>query len=176
MDRPVLSDGDHVRNLLGRYCERLDAGDFAGVGALFADGRLTTDDGTVLATGADEVAAFYRRGTRLHDGSPRTKHLVADTVMEVAPDGSSLVARSSYVVLQAVDGELALQPIIAGRYVDSFERVDGCVDVDGAFLRRRPAGRSRAPPHLPALSAYQATSSQPVWVSGSICRVAWSMW
>ena len=125
MDRPVLSDGDHVRNLLGRYCERLDAGDFAGVGALFADGRLTTDDGTVLATGADEVAAFYRRGTRLHDGSPRTKHLVADTVMEVAPDGSAIVARSSYVVLQAVDGELALQPIIAGRYVDSFERVDG---------------------------------------------------
>jgi hypothetical protein len=32
-----------------------------------------------------------------------------------------LVARSSYVVLQAVDG-FPLQPIIAGRYVDRFER------------------------------------------------------
>lgn len=120
---PVLSDGDHVRNLLGRYCERLDAGDMAGVGALFAEGRLATEDGTVLATGADEVAAFYRRGTQLHDAAPRTKHLVVDTVLEPSPGGDSIVARSSYVVLQAIDGALPLQPIIAGRYVDSFDRI-----------------------------------------------------
>ena len=118
----MLSDGDHVRNLLGRYCERLDAGDFDGVGALFAAGRLATDEGVVLATGADEVADFYRRGTRLHDGTPGTKHLVIDTVLEPSSDGSSIVARSSYVVLQAIDGQIALQPIIAGRYVDAFAR------------------------------------------------------
>jgi hypothetical protein len=118
----VLSDGDQVRNLLGRYCARLDAGDLEGVGALFADGRLTTDDGVVLASGAAEVAEFYRRGTRLHAGSPRTKHLVVDTVLEPSADGQAMVARSSYLVLQAIDGVLPLQPIIAGRYVDSFER------------------------------------------------------
>jgi hypothetical protein len=122
LDGPVLSDGDHVRNLLGRYCERLDAGDLDGVGALFADGRLATDDGVVLATGADEVAEFYRRGTRLHDGTPRTKHLVVDTVLEPSEDGASMVARSSYLVLQAVEDLVPLQPIIAGRYVDSFGR------------------------------------------------------
>jgi hypothetical protein len=118
----VLSDGDHVRNLLGRYCERLDAGDLAGVGALFARGRLATEDGTVLATGAAEGAEFYGRGTRLHDGSPRTKHLVVDTVLDPSTDGATIVARSSYVVLQAVEGLMALQPIIAGRYVDTFDR------------------------------------------------------
>jgi hypothetical protein len=120
----VLSDADQVRNLLGRYCERLDAGDLTGVGALFERGHLATEDGTVLATGPDEVAEFYQRGTRLHEGSPRTKHLVVDTVLEPATDGESIVARSSYVVLQAVDGVLALQPIIAGRYVDTFQRSD----------------------------------------------------
>jgi len=120
VDTPALSDGDHVRNLLGRYCERLDAGDVAGVGALFAAGRLTTEDGLVLATGSDEVAELYRQGTRLHEGSPRTKHLVVDTVLELSDDGSAIVARSSYLVLQAVDGVLPLQPIIAGRYVDTF--------------------------------------------------------
>jgi hypothetical protein len=120
----VLSDADHVRNLLGRYCERLDAGDVTGVGALFEGGRLAAEDGTVLATGPDEIAEFYRRGTRLHDGSPRTKHLVVDTVIEPAADGGAIVARSSYVVLQAVDGLVALQPIIAGRYIDTFERTD----------------------------------------------------
>jgi hypothetical protein len=130
----VLSDGDHVRNLLGRYCERLDAGDLTAVGALFAHGHLATEDGTVLATGADEVADFYRRGTRLHGGSPRTKHLVIDTVLEPAADGAAIVARSSYVVLQAVDRELALQPIIAGRYVDSFDRgADGWTWVERRF-------------------------------------------
>ena len=95
----MLSDGDQVRNLLGRYCERLDAGDLDGVGALFATGRLTTEDGTVLATGADEVADFYRRGTRLHDGSPRTKHLVVDTVLEPSADG--VVDRRPVVVRRA---------------------------------------------------------------------------
>ncbi len=120
----MLSDGDQVRNLLGRYCDRLDAGDFDGVGELFATGRLTTEDGVVLATGAAQVADFYRRGTRLHDGSPRTKHLVVDTVLEPSPDESSIVARSSYLVLQAIDGLLPLQPIIAGRYVDAFDRAD----------------------------------------------------
>ena len=120
----MLSDGDQVRNLLGRYCERLDAGDLDGVGALFADGRLTTEDGAVLASGAIEVAEFYRRGTRLHEGSPRTKHLVVDTVLEPSADGGAMVARSSYLVLQAVDGVLPLQPIIAGRYLDSFERTE----------------------------------------------------
>lgn len=122
LDGPVLSDGDQVRNLLGRYCERLDLGDYDGVGELFSGGRLATDDDTVLATGATEVAEFYRRGTKLHGPTPRTKHLVIDTILE--PSGpASMVARSSYLVLQAVDGALALQPIIAGRYVDTFHLV-----------------------------------------------------
>ena len=95
------------------------------MGALFAEGRLTTDDGTVLATGAGEVAAFYRRGTQLHDGRRAPSTSWPTPSWRSPPDGSAIVARSSYVVLQAVDGELALQPIIAGRYVDSFERVDG---------------------------------------------------
>lgn len=121
LDGPVLSDGDLVRNLLGLYCERIDAGDFDGAGALFAGGHLATEDGRVLATGAAEVAAFYRGGTRLHGATPRTKHLVIDTVLE--PSGpDAMVARSSYLVLQAIDDALALQPIITGRYVDTFDR------------------------------------------------------
>jgi hypothetical protein len=129
----VLSDGDLVRNLLGRYTERIDAGDFEGVGALFASGRLATDDGTVLAAGAAEGAAYYAKGTRLHGATPRTKHLVIDTVLEPGADGASMVARSSYLVLQAVDGAVALQPIIAGRYVDSFERAGD----DWTWVERR---------------------------------------
>jgi hypothetical protein len=47
---------------------------------------------------------------------------VVDTVLEPSDDGDAIVARSSYVVLMALEGVLPLQPIIAGRYVDTFER------------------------------------------------------
>ena len=111
-----------VHNLLGRYCERIDAGDFAGVGELFAHGGLAAGDldAPAFVSGAYAVAAFYAAGTRLHDGSPRTKHMVADIVVGDVADDGSITARSSYVVLQGVDG-FPLQPIIAGRYVDRFE-------------------------------------------------------
>lgn len=108
---------DEIRNLLGRYCEAIDDGDFTAVGALFAHGRLADELGTPLASGASEVEAFYRRGTRLHDGSPRTKHITTNSIITV--DGDTAEARSSYVVLQATGG-LPLQPVIAGRYADRF--------------------------------------------------------
>ena len=120
----MLSDGDHIRNLLGTYCDRIDAADYDGVGALFGeDGALLTDDGVELARGAAAIAAFYRGLVKLHDGQQRTKHVVANTVLDPQGDGQ-VVARSSYVVLQATE-DLPLQPIIAGRYVDAFQRVDG---------------------------------------------------
>lgn len=118
----MLSDGDHVRNLLGRYCELVDAGDHDGVGALFGeDGVLATEDGTPLAVGAAAIAEHLRGLVASHDGSPRTKHLVVDTVLVPGADDATLAARSSYVVLQATD-DLPLQPIIAGRYHDRFRR------------------------------------------------------
>ena len=119
-----MSAGDEVRNLLGEYCDRIDAGDFAGVGELFEHGALADGSGRELARGTEAVAAFYAAGTLLHDGSPRTKHLVTNTVLEIDEERASAIARSSYLVLQQV-GSGPLQPIITGRYHDSFERHDG---------------------------------------------------
>ncbi len=45
----MLSDTDRIRNLLGTYCERIDAGDFDGVGALFGAGALADEHGAELA-------------------------------------------------------------------------------------------------------------------------------
>jgi hypothetical protein len=36
----MLGDGDHIRNLLGRYCDLMDAGSWDAVGELFAEGVL----------------------------------------------------------------------------------------------------------------------------------------
>lgn len=121
----VLTDGDRIRNLLGRYCEHIDAGDFDGVGDLFARGGLAAGPvgSAPFVSGAEAVAAFYRRGTQLHDASPRTHHVVGDTVLAEPDADGVVVARSSYVVHQGIDG-FALQAIVAGRYVDRFARDD----------------------------------------------------
>lgn len=115
-----LTDGDRVRGLLATYCRLVDAGDFAGVGALMADAVLRAEDGTVLATGAAGVERLYAGLVRLHeDGTPGTQHVVANTAFgEPAADGS-VVVTSTYLVFQAV-AAVPLQPIITGTYVDTF--------------------------------------------------------
>jgi hypothetical protein len=114
-----LTDGDHIRSLLGTYCRLIDAGDFTGLGLLMADAVLMTEDGAAIATGADEVAALYAAIVTLHDdGTPGTQHVVANTSLEEI-DGGGIRARSAYVVFQAVP-ELPLQPVVTGSYVDTF--------------------------------------------------------
>ena len=109
----MLSDGDRIRNLLGTYCELIDRADYDGVAALFADdGVLTAEDGTELARGTAAIAEHFRSLIRLHDGQQRTKHLVANTVLEQDTDGG-IIARSSYVVLQATAEIEALLSAIA---------------------------------------------------------------
>ena len=117
-----------IPHLLARYGELLDAADFDGVGELFEHGELCAGDGPAFARGADEVAGFYRSTVQLHDGSPRTRHLVTNVVV----DGAS--ARSSYQVLQQV-GDGPLQTIIVGRYEDRFVRAS--VGAGWAFEQRR---------------------------------------
>ncbi|MCW2842772.1 MAG: hypothetical protein JWN22_688 [Nocardioides sp.] len=117
-----LTDGDRIRGLLGTYCQLIDAGDFAGLGALMARATLRTEEGAAVATGSAEVAALYADLVRVHgDGTPMTQHLVANTVFHDPHADGSVTATSSYVVLQSTP-ELRLQPVIAGTYVDTFAR------------------------------------------------------
>jgi 3-phenylpropionate/cinnamic acid dioxygenase small subunit len=113
-----------IRNLLGRYCELMDAGDWSGLGDLFAGAVLLDDaSGAEAARGRDGVRRLYE-STKTYAGSPRTRHLTTNTIIEVAEAGDRATARSAFVVLQAVDG-LPLQPIAAGRYRDTFAVTDG---------------------------------------------------
>lgn len=139
---------EQIRNLLGRYCELIDAGDFAGLAALFADATLADEHGTVFATGAGEVRTRWERQTLLHDGSPRTKHVTANPVIEVDEAAGTATCTSSYVVLQGTY-TLALQPIVTGRYADTFAR-----DTDGRWHWRQ---RRYAVDHVGDLSQHLRT-------------------
>jgi ketosteroid isomerase-like protein len=115
-----------VTKLIYTYAERIDAGDFAGVGELFAHATLTFEGYGDAVSGSDAIEALYTRSTRRYeDGTPRTKHVMTNVIVDVAEDGSRASSRSYFTVLQAVPGALALQPVIAGRYRHIYELVQG---------------------------------------------------
>jgi 3-phenylpropionate/cinnamic acid dioxygenase small subunit len=119
------TDGEAITSLLYAYAERIDAGDFAGVAELLAHAEITFEGHDAVVAGREPIAALYERTTRRHaDGTPRTKHVTTNVIVEVGPERETATARSYYTVLQALPGHLALQPVVAGRYHDRFERVD----------------------------------------------------
>ncbi len=118
--------GEAISALIYTYAERIDAGDFAGIAEVFGHATLTFAGFGDAVSGRDDIQSLYERTTRRYeDGTPRTKHVMTNVIVEVADDGTTASSRSYFTVLQAVPGELALQPVIAGRYHNGFECVEG---------------------------------------------------
>ena len=116
---------EQIRNLLGRYTECMDLGDFDGLASLFTEAVMTDFEGNEVGRGFDGIKANYVNGTQMYEGRPGTKHVTTNVQIEVDEDAGTAWAKSAYVVFQATP-KLALQPIITGRYSDEFARgVDG---------------------------------------------------
>ena len=126
----VSASQQAIRNLMFRYGELQDAGDFDGVAALFSHGVFQRGDGRSFR-GA-ELAEHRRQANILHDGLPGTKHVTTNVSIEVDEEHNAASAESYYAVFQG-SSELPLEPIVAGRYHDRFERADG----EWRFLFRR---------------------------------------
>lgn len=114
----VLADKLAVTELLYRYAELIDAGDFDGVGELLGRGNFM---GVAGATKIGKLFATTTRRFPEFDNTPRTRHLVQNPIVDV--DGATAVARSTFVVMQETD-TVPLQPIVVGRYADAFARDD----------------------------------------------------
>jgi 3-phenylpropionate/cinnamic acid dioxygenase small subunit len=127
----MISAERQILNLLHRYAAHVDDGDFDAVGRLFeqADYHMA-GPGSVGLRGA-AVADTMRRVVRTYDGSPRTKHVISNEVIEIDEEAGTATCQSYFTVLQAA-GELPLQPITAGRYDDRFE----CHDEGWRFADR----------------------------------------
>ena len=120
----MLSDERQILNLLHLYCELQDAADFVGVSELFRHSSYIVA-GAESHFGYDEVYALKTTHDRTYDdGTLRTKHVTTNTILEIDDNGLRATARSYFTVLQATP-QLPLQPVIAGRYHDAFEKADG---------------------------------------------------
>jgi 3-phenylpropionate/cinnamic acid dioxygenase small subunit len=120
----VFEDVQAITALVYRYAELIDAGDLDGVAALFEHATWGAGTRSERLRGTEAVRRGYGGVILYEDGTPRTKHVITNLVIDVAEASTQAVARSYFTVLQATEG-IPLQPIIAGRYQDRFERVDG---------------------------------------------------
>ncbi|WP_419917727.1 nuclear transport factor 2 family protein [Candidatus Poriferisocius sp.] len=116
-----------IENLLYSYAERIDTGNLEGVADLFTHGCIvTTPEAPVdqVLAGRDQVLGLYQNSVRLYPcGTPRTKHVTTNAMIEVDDGAGTAAARSYYTVFQQLD-DFPLQPIITGRYHDTFHRID----------------------------------------------------
>lgn len=116
-----MTDREAILDLIHRYAELIDAGDFDGVGALLGRAAFGGPR-TPTVTGAQHIAALFAMTTRRHEcGTPKTRHLVLNPIVEIG--GDTATARSTFCVVQAT-GRVPLQPIVVGRYYDRFARDD----------------------------------------------------
>jgi 3-phenylpropionate/cinnamic acid dioxygenase small subunit len=112
-----------IENLIASYAELVDDGDFVGVGMLLADATFIGAAGPV--TGRDAIERMLRDSLIVYDdGTPRTKHVTTNIAIEIDEKAGRADSRSYFTALQALP-ELALQPIVSGRYQDRFARRDG---------------------------------------------------
>ncbi len=121
-----MTDGAiEIQNLVHRYAELIDLGDFDGLGQLLARAEVGSADSPGTLTGQDAVVAMFSSTTRRYpDGTPRTKHVTTNLIVQVDDETGTGACRSYFTVFQQVEG-LPLQPVVAGRYHDRFVRDDG---------------------------------------------------
>ena len=114
-----------ITTLLYTYTEYIDAADFDAIGELFEHGKITTRGWRARPRGVTRSGTSTRtrtRCTRTARCAPR--HLCTNVIVDIDESAGTATARSSFLVLQATK-ELPLQPIVAGRYRDRFERAAG---------------------------------------------------
>ena len=129
-----MEDKLAVTELLYRYAELIDAGDFDAVGQLLS--RATFGGtGPQGVSGADAIAKLFAMTTRRypdHGNTPRTRHLVLNPIVETAALTEPPLARSTFCVIQDTE-TVPLQPIVVGRYFDTFS----CDDSGWYFTERK---------------------------------------
>jgi hypothetical protein len=122
----VVSSEQQIGNVLGRYADYIDTGRLEMAADLFSRARIKVSgaggDGTVDSEGVLEV---WRAWMIIYpDGTPRTKHVITNAIIEVDEQADFATSASYYTVFQQTEG-FPLQPICAGRYHDEFRREDG---------------------------------------------------
>ena len=128
-----------IENLIATYAFLVDDGEFDKLGVLLDRCDLTLGSGPTIR-GNEAVAKLARDALQVfEDGTPRTRHVTSNMIIEVDENAGTARARAYYTVFQAVH-DFPLQPIACGRYRDRFERIDGKWHFAERFVQTDLAG------------------------------------
>lgn len=116
-----MDDHAQICNLLYRYAELINTGQFDAVGALFRYGRVRVDGNPNVYEGEHAVANMYRSTVNASAGGPDSLLFTSNTQIEL--NGDQAVVKSYFCALHQRPGQIV--PIVAGRYKDALERLDG---------------------------------------------------
>lgn len=112
-----------ITNLLYRYAEIVDSGKLEELATLFAEAKFKIFGSDELQDPASTIAMLKGVVKIYACGTPRTKHVVTNPIIEINEVAGTATCRAYYTVLQATDG-VPLQVIASGRYNDKFKRFD----------------------------------------------------
>lgn len=120
VDRLVIES--RIRYLIAAYPHNLDYGKVDANADLLANATLAVPGASVH--GREEVAKFLSKNLQYHeDGTPRTWHSVSNILIDI--ESASSAKSSCYFTVHQEAPGLPLQPIVTGRYIDTFAAVDG---------------------------------------------------
>ena len=109
-----------ITTLVYRYCELIDSGDFDAYVKQFEHGSM----GGRAKGDTASLRQWITDNMVLHDGSPCTRHLMNNLIVEVDEAADTAKARSYVTVLHTAPGQ-ALAIVGTAQYHDQFERVGG---------------------------------------------------
>lgn len=119
-----LDDYMAIQNLLYSYPYALDSGRFDAVGELLGAADVYSGGALMASQDGAAVARAFRDWVLVYDdGTPRTRHMLANLV--IRPDGPGRAIAQSYVMVFQQAGDHPLQPVIGGDYRDHLAKVDG---------------------------------------------------
>jgi 3-phenylpropionate/cinnamic acid dioxygenase small subunit len=114
-----MSSVEAITKLVYRYCELFDSGDFDGFAKQFEHGSMGGRE-----IGSASLRQWIDDNIILYDGSPCTRHLTTNLVVDVDEDAGTAAARSYVTLLHAAPG-FPMTIVGCAVYHDRFERVDG---------------------------------------------------
>lgn len=114
-----MNSAVEITNLLFRYGEYMDDGDFAAAAELLSGAEVKLADGRSINGSA--MRDLWEKMIILHDGKPCTKHVITNPILDIDEGRAEATCRSIYTVIQSVDGQPP-KIIAAGRYHDRFTR------------------------------------------------------
>ncbi|MGJ3508524.1 nuclear transport factor 2 family protein [Enemella sp. A6] len=116
-----------IHNLIHRYADHIDNARFEQAADLFRRAVVVMGG---EETDADGALARWRSVVTLHDGLPRTHHLMHNVIIDFNDDHTAAEVDTKYTVFQGLDG--TIRPIITGGYRDAF----ACENDEWFFTRR----------------------------------------